>query len=118
MVLEWGAQPLDLDLWVTVPKPATGRLFYSCSSFDTEYDDVTATTQEVRYWYLESDGLLTAQSCQEYGGVWEPVEAWDDDTNAAIYWDGPEYAVSPCPAAGELGCPSLGTGPPCHEQAP
>ena len=103
LVLEWGAQPLDLDLWVTVPKPATGRLFYSCSSFDTEYDDVTATTQEVRYWYLESDGLLTAQSCQEYGGVWEPVEAWDDDTNAAIYWDGPEYAVSPCPAAGELG---------------
>ena len=36
-------------------------------------------------------------------GTWELIEAWDDDDNAAVYWDGPKHIVSPCPEQGQPG---------------
>lgn len=98
LVLEWCIEPKDLDFWITVPMPETGgRAFFSCSK---QYQEFNETKKR---WFNSSLAYNTAELCQQAGGVWEAVEPWEDDDNAAVYRDGPKHIVSACPADGQAG---------------
>lgn len=105
LVLEWCSAPQDLDFWITVPVPAGagGRPFYSCSQQYQAFNEVLGVWENMRMWFNSSFGYNTEDLCVQAGGEWAVVLPWDDDDNAAVYWDGPKHVVSACPDAGQPG---------------
>ena len=104
LVLEWCKEPKDLDFWITVPMPeAGGRAFFSCSQQYQEFNEVLGVWETRKRWFNSSSAYNTEDLCQQAGGEWEAVLPWEDDDNAAVYWDGPKHIISACLDDGQPG---------------
>jgi hypothetical protein len=103
------------------------RAFYACSSLAKQ--ELNEATQELEWkknwyttqvhdskkfvarlkkigtrlkksWYLTQEAFTTEAVCAQAGGVWEKIQNWPDDNNAALWRDGPRYIVSACGKTG------------------